>query len=90
MSINRLTAFKWLLTTAHFSKASFFEKIILVLKLFSLKTFMKTIGVNRPQDNECVLKNHFSYLSTKTYVVGTQKNCLNEMVLLSTQNTCLN
>ena len=26
------------------------------------------------------------FLSTKTYVVGTQKNCLNEMVLLSTWN----
>ena len=26
----------------------------------------------------------------KTYVVGTQKNCLDEMVLLSTQNICLN
>ena len=26
-----------------------------------------------------------SYLSTKTYVVGTQKNRLSEMVLLSTQ-----
>ena len=32
----------------------------------------------------------FSYFSTKTYVVGTQKNRLNETVLLSTQNTCLN
>ena len=31
----------------------------------------------------------FSYFSTKTYVVGTQKNRLNETVLLSTQNTCL-
>ena len=31
-----------------------------------------------------------SYFSTKTHVVGTQKNCLNETVLLSTQNTCLN
>ena len=29
-----------------------------------------------------------NYLSTKTYVVGTQKNHLIEMVLLSTQNTC--
>ena len=28
----------------------------------------------------------FSYFSTKTYVVGTQKNHLNETVLLSTQN----
>ena len=32
----------------------------------------------------------FSYFSTKTYVVGTQKNLLNETVLLSTQNICLN
>ena len=34
--------------------------------------------------------NLFSYFSTKTYVVGTQKNRLDETVLLSTQNTCLN
>ena len=34
----------------------------------------------------------FLYFSTQTYVVGTQKNCLNETerVLLSTQNACLN
>ena len=32
----------------------------------------------------------FSYFSTIIYVVGTQKNRLNETVLLSTQNTCLN
>ena len=35
-------------------------------------------SVFRPSDN-------FAYL--KTYDVGTQKNCLNETVLLSTQNT---
>ena len=29
-----------------------------------------------------------SYFSTKTYVVGTQKNHLNETVLLSTKNIC--
>ena len=33
-------------------------------------------------------KKYFSYFSTKTYVVGTQKNRLNETVLLSTQNIC--
>ena len=32
----------------------------------------------------------FTYFSTETYVVGTQKNRLNETVLLSTQNICLN
>ena len=36
------------------------------------------------------LNNYFPYFSTKAYVVGTQKNHLNEMVLLSTQNICLN
>ena len=35
-------------------------------------------------------QNFFSYFSTKTYVVGTQKISLNETVLLSTQNKCLN
>ena len=34
--------------------------------------------------------NEISYFSTKTYVVGTQKNRLTETVLLSTQNICLN
>ena len=39
---------------------------------------------------DCVPNNQLSYFSTKTYVVGTQKNHLNETVLLSTQNICLN
>ena len=33
-------------------------------------------------------KHKFSDFPTKTYVVGTQKNRLNETVLLSTQNIC--
>ena len=37
---------------------------------------------------ECVTEKYISYFSTKTYVVGDQKNRLNEMVLLSTQNIC--
>ena len=37
-----------------------------------------------------VTENSFSYFSSKTYVVGTQTNRLNETVLLSTQNICLN
>ena len=35
-------------------------------------------------------KTAYSYFSTKTYVVGTQKNRLSETVLLSNQNKCLN
>ena len=31
----------------------------------------------RPLNKECVIKHLFSYFSSKTYVVGTQKNCLN-------------
>ena len=37
-----------------------------------------------------VPNNYFTYFSTKTYVVGTQKNRLNETVLFSTQNVSLN
>ena len=33
-------------------------------------------------------KFNFIFSETKTYVVGTQKNRLNETVLLSTQNIC--
>ena len=49
--------------------------------------------VFRPLVNS-VWQCHFSYFSSKTYVVGTQKNHLNEtvlhlneMILLSTQNS---
>ena len=42
-----------------------------------------------PSDNS-VIENYNFHFSTKTYVVGTQKNRLNETVLLSTQNTCFN
>ena len=31
------------------------------------------------------IRNYFLYFSSKTYVVGTKKNCLNETVLLSSQ-----
>ena len=37
---------------------------------------------------EWVTKILLSYFSTKTYVVGTQKNRINETVLLSTQDIC--
>ena len=40
--------------------------------------------------NKHCLLTFFIYFSPKTYVVGTQKNRLNEAVLLSTQNICLN
>ena len=47
------------------------------------------IAITGPQIKVCNRK-LFSYFSTKTYVVGTQKNPLNETVLLSTKNKCLN
>ena len=37
-----------------------------------------------------VTKNKLSCFSTKTYIVGTQKNRLDETVLLSTHIICLN
>ena len=41
--------------------------------------------LNRPPDKSSYCKAIF-YFSSKTYFVGTQKNRLNETVLLSTQN----
>ena len=35
---------------------------------------------------ECASENYYFHFSTKTYIVATQKNRLNETVLLSTQN----
>ena len=35
-----------------------------------------------------LMKILFSYFSTKIYVLGIQKNRLNETVLLSSQNIC--
>ena len=43
------------------------------------------VEISKPQ-----VENYFSYSSSKTYVVGTQKNRFIETVLFSTQNTCLN
>ena len=53
------------------------EKI--VLYFMSLNLGIHTMHINRK----------ISYLSIKTYVVGTQKNRLKETVLLSIQNKCL-
>ena len=46
--------------------------------------------IDMPPDKSAYWKIIFSKFSTKTYVWGTQKNRLNEMILLSTQNTCKN
>ena len=47
------------------------------------------MSLYRPPDKSAYWKIIFLYFSSKTYVVGTQKNRLNETVLLSFQNTCL-
>ena len=63
--------------------ATFIIKVPFVFKTFVLSIFEWTLKIDFT-----VIKKQFSYFSTKTYVVGTQKNRLNEMVLLSTQNIC--
>ena len=63
------------------------EKSVLKFITFPVPTF-KTVALIQSFSQECVPKKYFSYFSTKTYIVGAQKNCLNETVLLSAQNTC--
>ena len=47
-----------------------------------------TCEISRSLVNSAYPKNIFSYFSTEIFLVGAQKNCLNETVLLSTQNIC--
>ena len=62
-------------TTAHSSLS--FVKVFIFLLILNTRTLVKS----EYQKNN-------SYFSTKIYVVGCQKNRLNETVLLSTQNIC--
>ena len=55
-------------------------------KAISKFTIFEQLPIRR-LDKSALLK-FISYFSTKIYVVGTQKNRLNETVLLSTQNNC--
>ena len=48
------------------------------------------LSVYQAFSQECVTEKLFSYFSTNIYVVGTQKNRLNETILLRTHNICLN
>ena len=57
--------------------------------LFAANDLMACDNMLGLQIRVCIRKLFF-YFSFKTYVVGTQNNRLNETMLLSTQNTCLN
>ena len=46
------------------------------------------MAVTDPQIRVCTGKLFF-LISQPKHVVGTQKNCLDDTVLLSTQNTCI-
>ena len=61
--------------------------LVAVFHLF----YIKTLKI-RPIDKSAQLISLFFFLNQKfkTYVLGTQNNHLYEMVLLSTQNKCLN
>ena len=78
------------------SGPSLFTKVLLYrfpvpkgLKEFWIEPIvMCRSGNGKPLVKSAYQKQYFSYFSTKTYVVGTQKNRLNETVLLNTQNIC--
>ena len=45
---------------------------------------------NNPENFHPCINEIFSYYSTASYFVSTQKNHLSEVILLSNQNPCLN
>ena len=59
------------------------------LVMENLITYLPDLMYDEHQFSHLTYK-QFSYFSTEPYVVVAQKNGLNEMVLLSTQNKCLN
>ena len=57
------------------------------MKIFSMtKVKLPITALN----SEHIIEKYFFYFSNETYVVGAQKNWLNETVLLRTQNKCSN
>ena len=72
--------------SAHFSFL-YFHFIEIAAKSL-VKVVVKEVAAEN--NDNITLKNIFSYFSSKKYVVGSQKNRLNEMVLLSTQNIYFN
>ena len=68
-----------------------YDKITLMCRLVRVFTVHQyDIMGGQASRKDCELENYFLYFSSKTYVVGTQKNHLIETVPLSTLNTCLN
>ena len=61
--------------------------LVLCLDCYIRTVYTKQIKIQASR-YECAFKKWFFYFSSKTYVVGTQKNRLDETVLLSTQNKC--
>ena len=55
--------------------------------ILSSADFTQYIGLDK-QNFSAYIINIFSYSSISTYVIGAQKNHLNETVLLSTHNIC--
>ena len=68
-------------------KCSKFYSILKVISTAYKVEYEKPLS--GPQIRVCN-RNLFLFFSTKTYVVGTQKNSLDEMFFLSTHNICLN
>ena len=64
----------------------------MITKVIKLKLqYFKHVYVQaRPPDKSVYRKSIFFVSRPKPMYMGTQKNRLNETVLLSTQNTCLN
>ena len=71
------------LTLAWYSWKNFSKKVILknrqrTKKACSITQHAKRLWSFQASRSDCTLENYFTYFSTKTYVVGAQKNRLNE------------
>ena len=72
-------------TNSSFQKSMTFCRSIYVKKVMKLLAFIFEQPSYQGFSYECLQSNKLPHFSTKTYVLGTQKNRLNETVLLSTE-----
>ena len=64
-----------------------FFKFLCVKKCFSSAVIGASAKLSKSMSaHQNVFENYLHYLSIKTQVLGTHKNCLNETIFLSTQS----
>ena len=67
------------------SKSIYYKNVLGIILCKPVGKYQFTMACIKGFSYDCIPSSQLSYFSTKTYVVGTQKNHRNETVLLSSK-----